>query len=153
MIEQDRQRLKSSATGHSLLNTPSRTRPTKVEQLAGDQTPELERVFRKMKSKKSTECKSEKKLEIQGEISKVKTLREKFERQNIIRKNSPRKTTLRDLNSSSCKKLKSKVNTNVRNHTPKKSSGVSGMHKGSQIKLSDIWEKICNSNIDEGSRQ
>ena len=106
-----------------------------------------------MKSKKSTECKSEKKLEIQGEISKVKTLREKFERQNIICKNSPRKTTLRDLNSSSCKKLKSKVNTNVRNRTLEKSSGVSDMHKGSQIKLSDIWEKICNSNIDEGSRQ
>ena len=137
--------------------TPKKTRSTKVEQLAGDQTPELERVFRKMKCKKSIESKSEHKTDIKEEVSNVRILRDIFEKQSKIRKNSPRKTskTIRDLNNSSCKKMKKQINTSVRNSsaTPnsKKSSGVSDKHNSSQVKISDIWEKICSKSVGANS--
>ena len=47
--------------------------------------------------------------------------------------------------------MKKQINTNVRNSSatpnPKKSSGVSDKHKSSQVKISDIWEKICSSSM------
>ena len=144
---------KLSKFSNILISSSLKTRSTKAEQIAAEQTPELKRVFRRIKSSKSlnpevhdhdheedvTESRT---VHDSNNMSKVKVIRDRFEKMNLSILKSP-KPALRDLNrSSSKKKLKKRIN--IRNQTPKKSVVVSNLpNKNSQKKISDYWEQIC----------
>ena len=124
-----------------------------IDTLAWNQTPELEQVFRLIRDKKSCKKAEPEMINIntreelkENKISKVRTLKEMFEKGNKMLSNSPKKpkSTIKLLNKSSCKKMKRKID--VRKSTPIKSRSddASSQVKSSQMKLSDYWERMCS---------
>ena len=150
----------NSKFSNILISSSAKTRSTKAEQIAAEQTPELKRVFRRIKSSKSLNPEvhdhdhekdvTESRTVHDNNMSKVKVIRDIFEKKNLNILKSPN-PALRDLNRSSSKKLKKRIS--IRKQTPKKSMVASNLpNKSSQKKISDYWEKLCKG-IDEGGGQ